>query len=341
MGLLNINLWSLSMRCPHCGAGNPRENRFCLECSKSLSTDGAINSGLENSAFSSAPSQTLPLQTMPPQNGATPSSVQSAPVPSSASATQSSAEPGAQASTASSANYKPSGKFGSSAPILLLVATLLGAPLIGLLYSFVAQYMNLLLVSQLVAGALIGGLLALAIKTGKCRNSRMAIACGVVGGLLLFSTYLFANSMRARNEFINILGPMLLSSTKGINSPGKPIQLSASQAREMMSQKLPPLRFFSVYLRENAEAGVTLRSSHSSSSSTGGFRVQGPGTGCCWQQNWVWSCSLRLRLLSRLRQHAFAKAATSGGKRKRCIKLIPIWVRNWCPERAPVTGRAC
>jgi hypothetical protein len=64
--------------------------------------------------------------------------------------------------------------------VLMLVATLLGAPLPGLLYPLVAQYINLLLISQLVAGALLGGLLALAIQTGKCRNTRMAVACGMV-----------------------------------------------------------------------------------------------------------------------------------------------------------------
>lgn len=209
------------MRCPRCGTDNPDENPSCVKCFKLLSTDGAFNSSIDNSAFSSAPVQ------------------------SSDSATQSPPTSEAQAS-AISTPFKPGGNFGSNAPGLMLIATLLGAPLIGLLYSFVAQYVNLLLISQLIAGALLGGLLALAIKTGKCRNTRMVIACGSVGGLLLFSTCLFANSMRARSELIDVLGPMLLSSTSTTDSASKPVRLSASQAREMMSQKLPPLRFFSI-----------------------------------------------------------------------------------------------
>jgi hypothetical protein len=212
-----------------------------------------------------------------------------------------------QTTVASSTLYKPSGLFGANAPVMMLVATLLGAPLIGLLYSFISQYMNLLLFSQLIVGAMLGGLLALAIKTGKCRNARMAIACGVVGGLLLFSTYLFTNSLRARKEYIEF-GSHLIAASNVTDRSGKPLRMSAEQARATLNRRVTPLRFFPTYLRMNAESGVTLRGSRSSSS-TGGITVQGP---------WYWVLLAAELGLVMLTASAIAQSSSTARFCERC-----------------------
>jgi hypothetical protein len=208
----------------------------------------------------------------------------------------------------------------------MLAATLIGAPLIGLLYSYVSQYMNLLFFSQLIAGAMLGGLLALAIKTGKCRNPRMAIACGVVGGLLLFSTYLFANSMRTRNEYLAVMGQFMSSATNIIDRSGKPLRMNAEQAREALNQRITPLRFFPTYLRMNAASGVTLRGSRSSSSSSSGITVQG---------TWYWvllAAELGLVML------AAAGIAQSSSAARFCERCDEWWKTSTVHKTHPDLG---
>jgi hypothetical protein len=207
----------------------------------------------------------------------------------------------------------------------MLLATLIGAPLVGLLYSYVSQYMNLLFFSQLIAGALLGGLLALAVKMGKCRNPRMAIACGVVGGLLLFSTYLFSNSLRARQQYIEI-GSLFISTAKITDRAGKPMQMSPEQAREALSQRYTPLSFFPTYLRMNAASGVTLKGSRSSSSSAGGMTIKG---------TWYWlllAAELGLVML------AAAAIAQSTSAARFCERCDEWWKTSTVHKTHPDLG---
>ena len=280
------------MRCPHCGTRNARETRLCVKCAQPLSSEAGaaspFSSGpvadssratqpIASNAIASNPISSNPMTNTAITNTAIANtaiasgSMASNPIASSSEAAKSASSTGtapvasgvASGAISPDAAYKPSGQMGNSAP-LLCVAALVGGPLVGVIYHYVSRWMNLLLVSQLFAGFLVGAAIYAAVRIGKCRNPRAALSAGVVGALLCFATFLTLNSQRYRP----VLVMQQLMSQSASFSPQ-----SIAKAEQTMT--VP--RTLVAFLEDNARYGVTLRSSHSgsSSSSTGGTTIKG------------------------------------------------------------------
>lgn len=210
-------------------------------------------------------------------------------------------------------SYKPGGKMGTSAP-LLLAAALVAGPLVGVIYHFVARWMNFLLISQVLAGFLVGGAIALAVKNGKCRNPRAAILAAVLGSLLCFTTFLALNSQRAK--------PYLMLIELGSQTTYN------AQTFTNIEKSMTPLRTLELYLQENATSGVRLRDSHSySSTSSSGTTIKGA---------WYWGLlALEIGLVV-LTASALAQSTASARFCERC----EVWWNTLLLHRSHVDDAA-
>jgi hypothetical protein len=90
--------------------------------------------------------------------------------------------------------YKPSGKVPIGGFLLLLIATLIGSIVTGLILFAVEYYLNLYLVFvfPILAGFIAAAFMMAAIQVGKIRNRWVPFLLGILGALLLYSTYHFA-----------------------------------------------------------------------------------------------------------------------------------------------------
>jgi hypothetical protein len=90
--------------------------------------------------------------------------------------------------------YQPSGKVPVGGFLLLLIATIIGSVVAGLIMFAVEYYFNLYLVIffPIIAGFIAAGAMALAIQVGKIRNRWVPFLVGILGAVLLYGTYHFA-----------------------------------------------------------------------------------------------------------------------------------------------------
>lgn len=274
------------MRCPHCKANNPPENRLCLKCGRPLSDEGAL--GLSSSTAvkpSPAASAAAPTTaTTPPAPSPVPS-----PAPYAAGAPASVAVASAVASTAVAGSpsvpaaapailsttgkegtaYRPSGACPLPGLGLMLAITIGSSVVVGAVYHLIGRFLDLVLISQLVVGLIVGAALASAIKAGKCRNVLLATAFAVLAGLLTYGTKLGLDAWYERADMVDGFTDYTLNSVlrgsgiagavdaNGVVSPSLSLQMRP-RVKAMVEKRMTPWVTFTTYMELAAEQGVSI-----------------------------------------------------------------------------------
>jgi hypothetical protein len=84
--------------------------------------------------------------------------------------------------------------------LLLFLITLVGAPLLGGIVAFVAQYIYLILLFPFVAGAAGGFMVAQGVRWGKVRDATVAAIFGLLLGLFVYGSYRYIEYFLFRND---------------------------------------------------------------------------------------------------------------------------------------------
>lgn len=277
-----------ALRCPHCGAGNPREQRVCLKCARSLSTEDAFASSTANTSSVPA-SYSVGTPSPPPAFGAPDSSASTpgmmppaAPSVSAAYPTNSLYQTGIPAEPMvptplpmvanaypieDGAPYKTSGKVSAATAGKMLVATLLASVIVGVLWHFVGRFIDLVIIFPMLAGGVAGGIVTVIAKSGMSRSTKLALLCGLLVGPLTYGTKLVCNAYSVRPELVQGLSQSV--------TPSGATPAQKAQIEQKVEGLLTPMRTLRLYMVLMEETGVTLKSSHSSSGS--GTRVSGNG----------------------------------------------------------------
>lgn len=142
------------------------------------------------------------------------------------------------------------------ASFLQLLPVLPVAILIGIVYHFIAQYLDLLILFPLVVGACVGGVLASLAKKHKVRSKFVLCAFAIAGGLLSFGARWAGDAFQAREEFISSSASQLSNGNAALEA----------KAQTFLRNTYPPAKFLPLYLQAVAKQGMTI-SSHGSSSS--------------------------------------------------------------------------
>lgn len=255
-----------ALRCPHCGAGNPREQRVCLKCARSLAAEDAFASstagGSSQPALHSIGAASL-VDTIYPTNSQYQTGIPAEPTVASPLPMLANAQP-----IEDGAPYKTSGKVSAATAGKMLVTTLLASIAVGVLWHFVGRFVDLVIIFPMLAGGIVGGIVTLIAKAGMSRSTKLALLCGLLVGPLTYGTKLVCNAYATRPE-------MVQGFSQSIAPPGAtPAQ--QAQVQQQVEALLTPAETIRVYMIVMAKYGVTLKSSHSSSTS-GGTRISGHG----------------------------------------------------------------
>lgn len=132
------------------------------------------------------------------------------------------------------------------------------AIVVGLIYHFIGRFFDLLILFPLLAGGCVGGVLASLAKKGKVRSKAAIALVGIVGGLLCFGARWAGDITQAHEEFINSTSTQL--------SGGNPAKEASIQTA--LRTTYPPAKFVPLYLKIAAKEGVSISSTHSSSSTS-------------------------------------------------------------------------
>ena len=82
--------------------------------------------------------------------------------------------------------YEPSGHTASHTWPALLGTGLLGSLAVGMLYGFIANYLDLIVVFPILAGLGVGWVLKKGVRIGHCRNASMALLAGLIFGIFCY-----------------------------------------------------------------------------------------------------------------------------------------------------------
>lgn len=173
--------------------------------------------------------------------------------------------------TPAPAVYQPSGRIDATTLPLLLLGIPLAALGIGYAYYWIYQFGNMALFSQMGFGFALGCALWPMIKFGKCRNKWLAGSVALVTALLGYAVFLGFSAHADRPEYVN-------GYTQAISRRYKQ---SPQTVRPKVEQFLSPPHYFSIWMQDQAQAGVTLVDSDSrrisGQSSSSGIHFQGTG----------------------------------------------------------------
>lgn len=296
------------MRCPACKTRNLRNSQFCAKCAQPLAPDAAP--ALTPAPFEDKPearpdaalgmaaavepvsaplfAPTTPLfepgeplfeptepvfePTTPPTASVAPPPVEppAAPLPVEAANLAPPPRPAMLAASTGPA-YRPSGACPPQALGRMLLATVLGAVVVGTVYHFIARYLDFLFFFQAAVGFALGFGLAWAIKTGKCRNPALAVSCAIVAAVLTYGTMLFLDSRAARPAMAQALTADIVTQlaqrsphkAQLLDNEGNPTPAALAQlgpqAQPLVEQALTPWKTLRIYLAASAAAGVNLK----------------------------------------------------------------------------------
>jgi hypothetical protein len=160
---------------------------------------------------------------------------------------------------------KHSGRVPTEGVYRLVGVSLILSLAFGWLYHFVAQWFDLVILSPMVLGFVIGAILAANVKPARCRNPRLMAILGALSALLAITIRYGFDSA----DFYRQL-PQALVGQMRVEDTGDPITLEqAQQAVQNRLKKIGPLRAFGQFMSIAADAGVTLKDSHSYSKENG------------------------------------------------------------------------
>ena len=217
------------MLCPHCKTENSPASLLCKNCGASL-TDAATQ------AANTQPVSLHKSSLDAPSGGI--------PITENAMGADSNGE---------GAPYKASGRYESSGVPLLIVAGIVSAILVGLLYFFVSQFINLILIFPLIAGALVGFGITFAVRAGKIRNPKLVGTVAVLAGLLMMNTMHMARAWSARPDMIDGFSQLEIedaaASAKASGTALTPQQLAALEknTRAEIAGIMTPFRTLTIY----------------------------------------------------------------------------------------------
>lgn len=155
-------------------------------------------------------------------------------------------------------SYKPSGRIGDlGLPLLLLWPFAVGAG-IGYVYWLISQQTNPLFFSQMFLGIALGLAMFPAIRLGKCRSTRAAVASACVAAFVALLLWHALQARQMRTDYIDYVTKLFVQA-----------RLPAAQARAKAEKALTPQVTARLYLKERTKYGVTLREQSSTSSSYG------------------------------------------------------------------------
>ena len=181
------------------------------------------------------------------------------------------AETPTEQAAATATGYKPSGRVGALMPLMFLVWAPLAAALCGFLYSLMTGFFNPFVIGECLLGFLLGLTLWPAIRLGKCRNVKVAVALGIVAALWTYFAYLVADAVAAREDYAQ-------AATQYV---AQRFQMPAPQARALVEARLTPVRYFKLYMEERAASGVSLHDEKDARvrgvASSGGMQFSGVG----------------------------------------------------------------
>jgi len=179
-----------------------------------------------------------------------------------------------ESSFSSSSPMQTSGSFGraprpaiTATGLLSLFLVAPAAIVIGVIYHFIGQYLDLLIIFPLLAGACVGAVLASLAKKHKIRSKSALIAFGILGGLLCFCARWAGDITQTREEVIAMRAQKL--------SGGNPAL--ETKLRPMLRRVYSPLRFAKLYMRLAAKEGTTIHDVGSSASSSSNSAITGTG----------------------------------------------------------------
>ena len=149
----------------------------------------------------------------------------------------------------------------------------MSALVVGLIYYFVSQFINLIFIFPIIAGALVGFLMATAVKGGEVRNPKMAGTFAVVAALLMMGTMHLARAWSVRPDMIDAFTQGEIEDMASANSGGakpSPAQLAALEktTRAEVAGYLTPWKTMFIYESLAAEEGTSIGRAGSSSSSS-------------------------------------------------------------------------
>lgn len=153
----------------------------------------------------------------------------------------------------------------SALPALLLAFP--AAIVVGTLYHFIGQYLDLIVIFPLVAGLCVGGVLAAMAKKQKVRSKPALLTLGVLAGALCFCSRWFADSLQTREEFISSYSAKLAGGNPAIEA----------KAQSVLRSHYTPLRFLPIYLQVAAKEGATITSTHDVGGSSHNSPITGTG----------------------------------------------------------------
>ncbi len=153
--------------------------------------------------------------------------------------------------------YRPSGKIGALALPLWLLSLLVVPVTCALLYENLWHFGRLMIFSQMFLGALAGGLLYPAVQWGKVRNTVLA---GVLGALIGAATFAGAMALEAWN-----FRPQYIAGETAYIA--QKYKVSPAKARAAAEGFYTPQNTLKFYWLDRAQAGMTMTSSRSRSSS--------------------------------------------------------------------------
>lgn len=223
------------MICPQCKTRNPEGSLLCSRCGHSLASAG-VQSSFETPV---APGTNNPAP------------VNFVPMAMTSGGAVEEGTP-----------YKASGRLNASGVPRLLVAGLVSAIVVGVIYAFISRFFNLLIVFPLAAGFLVGLGLTFAVTAGKVRNGKITAVVAVLAGLLMMGVVDFATAMSERAEMIDAFTQSEVAdlATPANGKAPSPAQLATLEktTRAEISGALTPLRTFALYEIIAAEAGTSI-----------------------------------------------------------------------------------
>ncbi len=162
-------------------------------------------------------------------------------------------------------SYKQSGKVGSTALPVMLIASVVGALITAAVYFFIAPYFNVVLITQLYLGAILGAALWIGVKAGKVRSQRYSSFFAVLGTLILFGAYHAARVQREREATLDFYAPTLAKSTK----------TSLATTRARLEQKFTYTLATRLYCKDLYTNGVTLQDTDKTNASSTATHLTG------------------------------------------------------------------
>jgi hypothetical protein len=126
---------------------------------------------------------------------------------------------------------------------LLLLCSVAGGIIVGMIYYFIAQFFELIILFPIGAGFCLGFVLAFMITKLKVRKVALVVLITLVGGILVYGTKLFMESQKFRAQFIEYVQ----SDSEG-----------GAEAAQFAGDILSPFDAFRLYIQMAAEQGIEI-----------------------------------------------------------------------------------